>query len=227
MKPRGAAQRYYQVSYQLACEADPCGHAAWIMRYLAHQALDLQQPRHCVALMEVALQRVLGRADGVTEALFHTTHARACAAVGQRTVAARALLSAEDALTRADETRPFYSAISGPENVANGAAKTLTVLADHAGAERQHRAALTQGDPERNRRTHSLTCANLGNSLAAQSRLEEAIGAWSQAVDLTEGVASDRTRTALVSIRSTLATWRRRGVPGAADLDRRLYEASR
>jgi len=223
----GAAQRFYQVSYQLACESDPYGHAAWIMRYLAHQALDLQQPRHCVALTEAALQRVVGRVDGVTEALFHTTHARACAAVGERAVSARALLSAEDALTRIDEPRPFYSAISGTENVANNTAKTLTVLADHAGAERQHRTALTQGDPERNRRTHSLTYANLGNSLAAQARLEEAIGAWAQAVELTEGVASDRTRTAMVSIRSTLATWRRRGVPGAADLDRRLYEASR
>ncbi|CCK24394.1 hypothetical protein BN159_8490 [Streptomyces davaonensis JCM 4913] len=34
----GAAQRYYQVGYQLAYEADPRGHAAWMMRALAHQA---------------------------------------------------------------------------------------------------------------------------------------------------------------------------------------------
>lgn len=38
----GAAQRYYQVGYQLACEADPHGHVAWMMRALAHQALSLK-----------------------------------------------------------------------------------------------------------------------------------------------------------------------------------------
>ncbi len=57
----GAAQRYYQVGYQLACEADPHGHAAWMMRALAHQALSLRQPRHCVDLVEGALRRGLGR----------------------------------------------------------------------------------------------------------------------------------------------------------------------
>lgn len=40
----GAAQRFYQVGYQLACEADPNGRAAWMMRAPAHQALSLKQP---------------------------------------------------------------------------------------------------------------------------------------------------------------------------------------
>lgn len=48
----GAAQRYYQVGYQLACEADPHGHAAWMMRALAHQSLSLKQPHHCVDLVK-------------------------------------------------------------------------------------------------------------------------------------------------------------------------------
>ncbi|MFD6986561.1 tetratricopeptide repeat protein, partial [Streptomyces sp. NPDC059956] len=94
----GAAQRYYQVGYQLACEADPHGHAAWMMRALAHQSLSLKQPHHCVDLVEGALARGLGHVDGQTEALLHITHARAYAATGENPSAARALLAAEDAL---------------------------------------------------------------------------------------------------------------------------------
>ena len=96
----GAAQRYYQVGYQLGCEADPHGHAAWMMRALAHQALSLKQPHHCVDLIEGALARGREHVDGRTEALFHITHARAYAATGEKAYAARALLAAEDALAR-------------------------------------------------------------------------------------------------------------------------------
>jgi len=223
----GAAQRYYQVGYQLACEADPHGHAAWMMRALAHQALHLKQPAHCVDLMAGALERAVGHVDGQTEALLHVSHARAYASVGERAAAARALLAAEHALTRIDEPQPFYSAISGPATVANNTAKALTDLADHAGAERRHRDALTRRDPEKYKRAHMLTHADLGGSLAAQARADEAVGAWSQALSLMEGVASARTRKAMASIRPTLATYRKRGVPGAADLDRRVYEACR
>lgn len=70
-----------------------------------------------------------------------------------------------------------------------------------------------------------LTYADLGDSLAAQTRADEAIEAWTLALDLMEGVTSDRTRKAIASIRPMLATYKRRGVPGARDLDRRAYEA--
>ncbi|MGH3627015.1 MAG: hypothetical protein ACRDRL_06185, partial [Sciscionella sp.] len=98
----GAAQRYYLVGYQLACEADPHGHAAWMMRALAHQALSLKRASHCVELAEHALRRGTGHVDGQTEALLHITQARALAAVGERPSAARALIAAQNALTRGD-----------------------------------------------------------------------------------------------------------------------------
>ncbi|MGI9002729.1 MAG: hypothetical protein ACR2GH_13855 [Pseudonocardia sp.] len=226
----GAAQRYYQVGYQLACEADPHSLAAWMMRAIAHQALDLKQPRHCVDLMEKALDRSVGQMDGRSEAVLHIVHARACASVGERTAAAQAILAAENAFTRPDEPRPLFSAVAGPvvaSTIAFHAAQALTDLADHAGAERQHRGALLVWDPEKSRRVHGLTLADLGKSLAAQARAEEAVNAWSQALDLTDGMASNRTRKAIVSTRPTLATYRKRGVPGAAALDRRVYEAYR
>jgi len=95
---KGAAQRYYLLGYQLAYEADPHGHAAWMMRALAHQALKLKKPRHCIDLIAGALHRSVRRVNRQTEALLQVTHARAYASVGQRTSAAQSLLAAEDAL---------------------------------------------------------------------------------------------------------------------------------
>lgn len=223
----GAAQRYYQVGYQLACEADPHGHRAWMMRALAHQALSLKQPHHCVDLVEGALRAGLGHVDGQTEALLHITHARAYAATDENPSAARALLAAEDALLRDDVPQPSYSRVSGPAagTVASHTARTLTDLADHIGTEKQHRDALTRWDPQKYKRVHALTHADLGDSLAAQARADEAVAAWTQALVLMEGMTSDRTRKAITSIRSTLAVYQRRKVPGAADLARRAREA--
>jgi transcriptional regulator with XRE-family HTH domain len=223
----GAAQRYYQVGYKLACEADPHGHAAWMMRALAHQALSLKQPHHCVDLVEGALRTGLGHVDGQTEALLHITHARAYAAVNENPQAACALLAAEDALLRDDGPQPSYSRVSGPAagTVASHTARTLTDLADHIGTEQQHRDALTRWDPEKYKRVHALTHADLGDTLAAQARADEAVAAWTQALVLMEGMTSDRTRKAITSIRSTLAVYQRRRVPGAADLARRAREA--
>jgi tetratricopeptide (TPR) repeat protein len=223
----GAAQRYYLIGYQLACEADPNGHAAWMMRALAHQALSLKQPHHCVELMERALRRGIGRVDGQTEALLHITQARAFAAVGERASAAQALIASHDALTRDDSSQPSYSAVSGPAlgTVTSHTARTLTELGDHVGTEKEHRAALIRWDPEKFRRVHMLTYADLGDSLAAQTRADEAIAAWSRAIDLVDGMSSDRTRKAIASIRPTLATYSRRGVPGARDLSHRAHEA--
>lgn len=85
----GAAQAYYLAGFQLAAEADPHGHAAWMTRDLAASALA----------------RAAGRADGATKALLDVTHARILAALlGERPAAARALLAAEDSLSR--DSRP-------------------------------------------------------------------------------------------------------------------------
>ena len=83
----------------------------------------------------------------------------------------------------------------------------------------------TDWDPEKYKRVHMLTYADLGDSLAAQARADEAVAAWSQALDLMDGMTSDRTRKAISSIRPTLAVYQRRKVPGATELARRAREA--
>ncbi|MFJ7909173.1 tetratricopeptide repeat protein [Kitasatospora sp. NPDC096204] len=219
----GAAQRFYLLAYQLACESDPAGHGAWMMRALTHQALDLNQTTHCVELAEAALARAQGRVDRRTEALLLVTAARAYGASGETKNAAGALLAAEDAMLAGDDGVPSYAAASGPvaATVASHTGKTLTGMNDHRAAERHYRAALEDRVPGTYQRVRGLTIANLAKSVAAQHRHEEAVILWNQCLDLMDGVASDRNNQELRTVRSAMTVYGRRGIPGARELAQR------
>jgi tetratricopeptide (TPR) repeat protein len=223
----GAAQAYYRAGFQFAAEADPHGHTAWMTRALAHQALAAGHRRQARDLVAVALARAAGHTDGATLALLHVTHARALAALGEGRAAARALLVAEDALTRDTRPQAGYSLLAGPAagTFASHTARTLTEAGEHEGAEARHRAAFASWDPEAFPRVHLLTWTDLGDSLAAQARADEAVAAWGRALDMVGGMASARSRAALASVRGTLSAYRRRGVPGAAGLEQRMRQA--
>ncbi|MGW3073092.1 MULTISPECIES: tetratricopeptide repeat protein [unclassified Kitasatospora] len=222
----GAAQRFYLLAYQLACESDPAGHGAWMMRALTHQSLDLNQTTHCVELAEAALSRAQGKVDRKTEALLLVTAARAYGASGQTKEAAGALLAAEGAMLTGDDGVPSYAAASGPvaATVASHTGKTLTEMKDHRAAERHYRAALEDRVPGTYQRVRGLTIANLAKSVAAQHRHEEAVILWNQCLDLMDGVASDRNQKELKTVRSTMAVYSRRGIPGAPELAQRAAE---
>lgn len=222
----GAAQRYYLLAYQLAYEADPLAHSAWMLRVLAHQALHLKRADHSLDLTQEALRRAAGRVDGGTEAVLHVTLARACAANRQPAAAARALLDAAGALARDDTPTSSYASATGPApgTVASQTARTLKDLGDHRNTERHYRDALTERDPAAYRRIHALTYIDLGTSLAAQARADEAVATWTNAMEHLGQVASSRHRDAVATMRRTLATYKRRRVPGAADLDQRARE---
>ncbi len=222
----GAAQRFYLLGYQLACESDPAGHGAWMMRALTHQALDLNQTTHCVELAEAALLRAQGRVDRKTEALLLVTAARAYGASGQSKNAAGALLAAEDAMLADDDGVPSYAGASGPvaATVASHTGKTLTGMEDHRAAERHYRAALQDRVPSMYQRVRGLTLANLAKSVASQHRHEEAMILWSECLDLMDGVASDRNKRELKTVRSTMAVYSTRGIPGAPELAQRVTE---
>ncbi|MBT0773722.1 hypothetical protein KIH74_32555 [Kineosporia sp. J2-2] len=222
----GAAQQYYLLGYQLAMEADPRAHAAWMMRAIAHQALSLNHPQHGLALLQKALLQSRGSLDGSTEALLYITQARAHAALQERAPAARALLAAEDALRRPADPQPSYSRLMGPPQAAvdSHTARTLTEIGDHAGAAHRHRAAFASWDLQTYPRVHLLTHMDLGDSLAAQAHADEAINAWNRAVDLAEGMDSGRSRSAFEAIRGALGVYRRRKVPGASGLAQRIRD---
>ncbi|MFE5538108.1 tetratricopeptide repeat protein [Streptomyces sp. NPDC056492] len=225
----GAAQRYYLLGFQLACESDPHGHGAWMMRALTHQALDLGHPGSCIGLAEEALRRASGKVDRQTEALLLVTCARAYGAGGEGERAAASLLSAEGAMLAGDDQVPSYAAASGPVSatVASHTGKTLTEMKDHQGAEKHYRAALRGRVPGTYQRVHGLTMVNLGKSVAAQHRHEEAVVLWSRSLDFMDGVASDRSRKEIRSILSAAASYRKRRVPGAEALNQRAVELLR
>lgn len=222
----GAAQRFYLLAYQLACECDPAGHGAWMMRALTHQALDLNQTAHCVDLAEAAIARAQGKVDRRTEALLLVTAARAYGASGRGKNAVGALLAAEDAMLAADDAVPSYAAASGPvaATVASHTGKTLTEMKDHGAAERHYRRALEDRVPSTYQRVRGLTIANLAKAVAAQHRHEEAVILWNQCLDLMDGVASDRNRKELKTVHSAMAVYSRRGIPGASELAQRAAE---
>lgn len=222
----GAAQRFYLLAYQLACESDPAGHGAWMMRALTHQALDLNQTAHCIELAEAALGRARGKVDRKTEALLLVTAARAYGASGQSKHAAGALLAAEDAMLAGDDGVPSFAAASGPvaATVASHTGKTLTEMKDHRAAERHYRAALQDRVPSTYQRVRGLTIANLAKAVAAQHRHEEAVILWNQCLDLMDGVASDRNRKELRTVRSAMTVYGRRGIPGAPELAQRAAD---
>ncbi|MER8103006.1 tetratricopeptide repeat protein [Kitasatospora sp. NPDC094016] len=222
----GAAQRFYLLAYQLACESDPAGHGAWMMRALTHQALDLNQTTHCVELAEAALSRAHGKVDRKTESLLLVTAARAYGASGQSKNAAGALLAAENAMLAGDDDVPSYASASGPvaATVASHTGKTLTEMKEHRAAEQHYRAALRDRAPSTYQRVRGLTLANLAKSVAAQHRQEEAVILWNECLDLMDGVASDRNKKELKMVRATIAVYRTRGIPGAPELARRVSE---
>ena len=227
LSQEGAAQAYYRAGFQLAAEADPHGHTAWMTRALAHQALAAGHRRQARDLAEAALALAVGHADGATESLLHVTRARTLAALGDNAGAARALLAAEDALAREDGPQAGYSLLAGPAvgTFASHTARALTEAGDHAGAEARHRAAFGSWDQTAFPRVHLLTWTDLGDSLAAQAKADEAVAAWERALTMADGMASARSRMALSSVRGRLAAYRRRGVPGAAGLEQRMRHA--
>ena len=128
---------------------------------------------------------------------------------------------------RGDRPQAGYSLLAGPAagTFASHTARALTEAGDHAGAAARHQAAFTSWDPQAFPRVHMLTWMDLGDSLAAQARADEAVAAWGRALDMAGGMASARSRAALASVRGPLTAYRRRGVPGAAGLERRMRQA--
>lgn len=218
----GLAQQYYAKSLQLATESDPHGHAAWTLRILAHQSLDLNRPQPCIALATRAWDRARGWVDPATEAMFAISAARAYAANRYDKAAVQAVLAAEDLLARGDDSQmPHWAALTGPASatVASHIAKTFTALGDHGRAESRYLAAAAARNPAQFRRIHALNLAQAADAQASQGHADQACIGWATALACMHGVSSDRHRQAIVAMRNHLTTFKRRKVPGAAELD--------
>ncbi|WP_327167680.1 tetratricopeptide repeat protein [Streptomyces subrutilus] len=220
------ALHWFTLATQLAEEARDAPLAGHVLRAMAHQAVDLNQPSQAVRLSTASLAE--GRythASWREKALIGVVHARTLAAERRRKEAATALLQAERDLGRAQagDDEPSRVWFFGEASLAHETAAALRDLGDLKGAEAAfERSVRTRALPFA--RTHAVTLGYLGEVQARQGHLDAAITTWTKALDAMAGIQSARTRQAVESLRSTLSPIKGRGGRTAQELDQRARE---
>jgi hypothetical protein len=218
------AQRYFTVALKLTAEAGDAPLAGHIMRAMAHQAVDLGHPRQALGLAAASMDgEHYAGACPRERALFGVVHARALAASSDRHAATRALLRAEDdlaAATPADEEpgRVFFFAEA---SLAHETACALRDIGDLTGSVREFQRSVRTRKAATFTRTHAVTLGYLGAVHARQGAMDEACAAWSQALEMMDGVRSARARQTVLDMRSVLSSFRGRGLRPVTDLDTR------
>lgn len=224
----GLSQRYHLQSLALAREAGNPLHAAWILRLMAHKGMDIRQPAHTLDLAEAAVS--LAEDHAAEPGLMATLvicRARALGHAGRGREAAADIRRAQDLALRAeDQPPPYWMVLSSvpTAQVNSHTGKTLQVLKDYRNAERGYaRAARVYNTcaPGLNR-VVGLSLADQGSQQAAQGHLEQACGTWNRALTAFEGVFSDRAAKRIGGIQRQLASFERRGVRAATQLDERI-----
>lgn len=221
---QGLAQRYYLQSYALARESGITGHDAFVMRTMSQQGMKLRRPEHCMALASSAIDKVRGKVDIQTEALFAVTHAHALAKAGKRQEAVREVDRARTALaaTKGDDV-PFWALSWGPPDatVHSRSAKVFETLGDRRRAAAMYGAAASSRPSGTYARIIALDLVAQAEMQAADGSIEQACATWGRAIDHMDGVQSGRTRKAVGAMRRDLARFRARGLRCAAELDER------
>jgi tetratricopeptide (TPR) repeat protein len=219
------AQRYFVLALKLSAHADNPPLTGHVLRAMAHQALDLGFARRGLELAEASVhsQRYLA-ATPRERALLGVVHARALASAQQSQAAARALLRAEDDLAAATDdvaTEPFRTFFFSSASLAHETACTLNASGDHRGAVRQFRRSV-RARGTAFRRTHAVTLGYLGAAYLSVGELDQACATWDTALQaMQDGVYSGRARQTVVTMRTLLSPYRRRGVSTIVDLDAR------
>lgn len=218
------AQKYFTVAVQLAAEADDPPLAGHILRAMAHQAVDLGHARQAVQLAKASLAGPRSTSASPRErALLEVVHAKALAAAGQKSAAAKALLRAEDNLAAAGagDDEPGRVFFFGQASLAHETACTLRDLGDLTTATAQFHRSVRTRKAATFTRTHAVTLGYLGAIQARQGAIDEACATWSTSLDVMDGLHSARTRQTVVDMRAALSTFRARGIQAAAELDQR------
>lgn len=220
----GLSQTYYTKAVRLANEANDGPLAGFILRAMAHQAVDLGHGQACLRLAESALEWSRKNATPGASALFTVVKARGLAAERQATETARTLQQAERLLGRVDqEAEPVWMNRMGfgEPSLANQTAQALRDLGDLAGAERQFKRSIATRDGAGHPRIHALTLTYLADVQFSRNRLTEACRNWSTALDVMSGIRSARADRAVREMRRSLAALGPRMPSTAQNLDRR------
>ncbi|MGH3870696.1 MAG: helix-turn-helix transcriptional regulator [Pseudonocardiaceae bacterium] len=220
------AQRYFSIAVKLAAEAADPPMAGHIFRAMAHQAIDLGHFHHGLDLATASMDSTRYILASPRErALFGVVYARALGAAGQKSAAAKALITAEDDLASATsgDDEPSRVFFFGEASLAHQTACTLRDTGDLSGALKEFRRSVRTRKAATFTRTHALTLGHLDAIEARQGEIEQACSTWSTALDAMDGIHSGRTRQAVADMRLTLSPFCRRGIPATIELDVRAF----
>jgi len=214
------AQRYYLQAYHLAGRTGDGPHAAYVLRILAHHALDIGRTNRCVDLAEAAWDLADGHCEPQTLSLFALNLARAHAAAGEGRRAAQWIDRAERLAAEPADEPPRWAQLGGtPEaRLASQTAKTFTAMGRHADAEPLYAQAGARWNTASHPRVRALALHLLGSSQAAQGHVDQACATWTVAVPTLREVRSARTRRAIADIRAWLMAPRHRDSAPAREL---------
>jgi tetratricopeptide (TPR) repeat protein len=218
------AQQYFTIALKLAAEAGDPPLAGHILRAMAHQAVDLGHIQQALGLSAASIDgRPYALACPRERALLGVVHARALAASGDPQAATRALLRAEDDLTAATpgDEEPGRVFFFGEASLAHETACALRDIGDLTSSVREFQRSVRTRQSDTFTRTHAVTLGYLGAVHARQGAIDEACAAWSDALQMMDGVRSARARQTVLDMRSVLSSFRRRGIRAVTDLDTR------
>jgi tetratricopeptide (TPR) repeat protein/transcriptional regulator with XRE-family HTH domain len=201
---QGLSQKYHLHSYRLAAEAGENELAATALRGLADQAIDLGHIPTAVRLAEACEQRGRKLTNPKALAYYRNTYARAAAADGDHTTAAKLLTSAQAAIEHA----PALPGQSWASHYSHGrwaheSGMIHAKLGDLAAAEEHLRLALDIHGLDR-KRTRAIVLADLGHVQLKRGNTETALATWSEFLDCADGVQSVRIDDGLTNIAARL-----------------------
>ncbi|MFE9219614.1 Tat pathway signal protein [Streptomyces lavendulae] len=218
------AQKWLDVALRLSAEADDAPLAGHILRAQAHQTLDLGHPAQALRLAETSVaHRRYTDASPRERSLLGVVHARSLASAGHKQQAVAALLRAEDDLRHAErgDDEPARVFFFSEASLAHETARTLQVLGDLRGAEREFQRSVRTRRAQPFARTHAVTLGLLGAVQIQRGAVDAACATWSQALDTMQGVQSGRALDTVVQMRRSLSPYRGRGGTALAQLDDR------
>lgn len=210
----GTAQRYYLVGLRAAHEADAPGIGANILRCMAHQAHNLNDPRTAIDLLRSARTGARGRLSHTENAIIAAALASAHGLSGDKRAAAAASDTAYAEIEQAQPAEdPPYVYWAGVNTIAYFTGMSMLHCGDPRGAVPHLLASVhqTSADMPRDRLEHQ---ASLAVAYARSGEADAAISLGHEAIDSTP------IPSALVAgqVADLCREVRKIGHPGADDL---------
>ncbi|MEV5435094.1 transcriptional regulator [Streptomyces sp. NPDC052682] len=207
----GLAQRYYIQALRLAQAAGDRGYGGYVLAAsMSHLAAQLGNPREIAQLARAAQEGARGHVTPRAEAMFHAAEARGHALLGDARAAQAAAGRAVSALEAADPDSgddPAWIAHFDEAYLADELAHCHRDLGHAEAAARYARESLA-GHPEKRARRRAIGYVLLATAQVQQREIEQACSTGMKAVELLEGLRSNRGAEYLEDFQQRLEPYR-------------------